>query len=254
MVSDGIPQNRAERQFLVPGGKLQTLIGAEYPFSFQNINPERGIVVTQLPAFSKGGQADYKNGPLALSLSFNDGFNSGVYNWISGAATYTLNRSTSFTFVAAGNAGKTKIATTRTPLLQNNSEIYNLIYTYKSGPWIIQPYFSATHVPINTSIGITSSASSFGGSVLTDYSLGGGFFLGARLEYIGTSGSNNLLYGPGSGAVAVTVTPAYQYLNFFVRGGFAWVKAANVTAGLGLGPSGTNNSQTRVTIDAGILF
>jgi len=113
MVSDGIPQNRAERQFLVPGGKLQTLIGAEYPFSFQNINPERGIVVTQLPAFSKGGQADYKNGPLALSLSFNDGFDSGVYNWISGAATYTL--------VAAGNAGKTNIATARTPLLQNNS-------------------------------------------------------------------------------------------------------------------------------------
>jgi hypothetical protein len=107
---------------------------------------------------------------------------------------------------------------------------------------------------MNTSIGITSSASSFGGSVLTDYSLGGGFFLGARLEYIGTAGSNNLLYGPGSGAFAVTVTPAYQYLNFFVRGGFAWVKAANVTAGLGLGPGGTNNSQTRVTIDAGILF
>jgi hypothetical protein len=246
MVSDGIPQIAPSDNFSFRGGKLQTLIGAEYPFSFQNINPERGIVVTQLPAFSKGGQADYKNGPLALSLSFNDGFDSGVYNWISGAATYT--------FVAAGNAGKTNIATARTPLLQNNSEIYNLIYTYKSGPWIIQPYFSATHVPMNTSIGITSSASSFGGSVLTDYSLGDGFFLGARLEYIGTAGSNNLLYGPGSGAFAVTVTPAYQYLNFFVRGGFAWVKAANVTAGLSLGPGGTNNSQTRVTIDAGILF
>jgi Putative beta-barrel porin-2, OmpL-like. bbp2 len=240
--------------FSFRAGKLQTLIGAEYPFSFQNINPERGIVVTQLPAFSKGGQADYKIGPLALSLSFNDGFDSGVYNWITGAATYTLNSSSSFTFVAGGNAGKTNVATTRTPLLQNNSEIYNLIYTYESGPWIIQPYFSATHVPINTSIGITSSASSFGGSVLADYSLGGGFFLGAWLEYIGTAGSNDLLYGPGSGAFAVTVTPAYQYRNLFVRGGFAWVRANNVTTGLGFGPSGTNNSQTRVTIDAGILF
>jgi hypothetical protein len=97
--------------------------------------------VTQLPAVSKGGEADYKIGPLALSLSFNDGSDSGVYNWITGAATYTLNYSSSFTFVAGGNAGKTTIATARTPLLQNNSEIYNLIYTYKSGPWIIQPYF-----------------------------------------------------------------------------------------------------------------
>src|ERR1700756_4961312 len=79
-------------------------------------------------------------------------------------------------------------------------------------------------------------------------------FLGARLEYIGTTGSNNLLYGPGSGAFAVTLTPAYQYRNFFFRGGFAWVRANNVTTGLGLGPSGTTNSQTRVTLDAGILF
>jgi len=240
--------------FSFRAGKLQTLIGAEYPFSFQNINPERGIVVTQLPAFCEGGQADYKIGPLALSLSFNDGFDSGAYNWISRAATYTLNSSSSFTFFAAGNAGNTKTATTRTPLLQNNSEIYNLIYTYKSGPWVIQPYFSATHVPTNTSIGIMSSLQALGGSVLADYSLGGGFFLGARLEYIGTAGSNNLLYGPGSGAFAVTVTPAYQYRNLFVRGGFAWVRANNVTTGLGFGPSGTNNSQTRVTIDAGILF
>ena len=127
--------------FSFRGGKLQTLIGTEHPCSFQNINLECGIVVTQLPAFSEGGEADYKIGPLALSLSFNDGSDSGVYNWITGAATYTLNNSSSFTFVAGGNAGKTTIATARTPLLQNNSEIYNLIYTYKSGPWIIQPYF-----------------------------------------------------------------------------------------------------------------
>jgi hypothetical protein len=52
-------------------------------------------------------------------------------------------------------------------------------------------------------------------------------FSWARLENIGTAGSNNLLYGPGSGAFAVTVTPAYQYQNFFVRGGFAWVKDNN---------------------------
>jgi Putative beta-barrel porin-2, OmpL-like. bbp2 len=92
--------------FSFRGGKLQTLIGAEYPFSFQNINPERGIVVTQLPAFSKGGQADYKIGPLALSLSFNDGFDSGVYNWITGAAAYTLNSPARLRLSLAAMPGK----------------------------------------------------------------------------------------------------------------------------------------------------
>ena len=119
---------------------------------------------------------------------------------------------------------------------------------------VIQPYFSATHVPTNTNIGITSSASTFGGAVLADYSLGGGFYIGPRIEYIGTTGRNNLLYGPDSGAFAFTLTPAYQYRNFYIRGSFSWVRANNVTAGLGLGPGGTNNSQTRVSIDAGILF
>ncbi len=63
--------------FSIEGGKLPTLIGAEYTFSFQNINIERGLLWGQEPAISKGGQANYTIGPVALSLSFTDGFDSG---------------------------------------------------------------------------------------------------------------------------------------------------------------------------------
>ncbi len=62
--------------FSIEGGKLPTLIGAEYTFSFQNINIERGLLWNQEPAVSKGGQANYTIGPVALSLSFTDGFDS----------------------------------------------------------------------------------------------------------------------------------------------------------------------------------
>ena len=75
--------------FRFEGGKLPTLIGAEYGFSFQNINIERGLLFGQEPTFSKGGQLNYTWGPVAFSLSFNDGFDSGVYNWVTGSATYT---------------------------------------------------------------------------------------------------------------------------------------------------------------------
>ncbi len=64
-------------RFSVEGGKLPTLIGAEYTFSFQNINIERGLLWNQEPAISKGGQANYTIGPVALSLSFTDGFELG---------------------------------------------------------------------------------------------------------------------------------------------------------------------------------
>jgi hypothetical protein len=239
--------------FSIEGGKLPTLIGAEYTFSFENINIERGLLWNQEPAVSKGGQANYTIGPVALSLSFTDGFDSGVYNWITGSATYTLNSANSFEFAAGGNAGRTNIATLRTPLLQSNSQIYNLIYTYNSDPWIIQPYFQATHVPPNNGIGITSSASTFGAAILANYDLGSGFNLGGRAEYIGTTGSNNLLYGPGSGAFSFTFTPTYQYQYYFARAELSWVKA-HVSAGDGLGPNFDGNSQTRVMVETGILF
>jgi Putative beta-barrel porin-2, OmpL-like. bbp2 len=238
--------------FSVQGGKLPTLIGAEYGFSFQNINIERGLLFGQEPTFSKGGQANYTWGPVAFSLSFNDGFDSSVYNWLTGSATWTINSANTFEFAAGGNAGSTNKSTLRTPLLQNNSEIYNLIYTYNSDPWIIQPYFQATHVPTNNSI-YGPSASTFGAAVLANYNLGSGVYLGGRAEYIGTTGANNLLYGPGSGAFSLTFTPAYQWSYFFARAEVSWVKA-HVSQGDGLGPNLNGNSQTRVMVESGILF
>src|SRR5277367_2900619 len=222
--------------FSIQGGKLPTLIGAEYGFSFQNINIERGLLFNQEPTFSKGGQANYTWGPVAFSLSFNDGFDSGVYNWLTGSATWTINSANTFEFAGGGNLGQTNIATLRTPLLQNNQQIYNLIYTYNSDPWIIQPYVQVTHVPTNTSIGIAAPASTFGGAILANYDLGSGFNLGGRLEYIGTTGENNLLYGPGSGAFSATITPTYQWQYFFARAEVSYVKA-HVTPGSGLGPN-----------------
>jgi hypothetical protein len=245
--------------FSVQGGKLPTLIGAEYAFSFENINIERGLLWGQEPSVSKGVQANYTIGPVATSVSFNDGFDSGVWNWVDGSVTYTLNSANSFEFVGGGNVSGTNINTLRTPLLQNNSQIYNLIYTYNNDPWIIQPYFQATHVPTNTKAGITASASSFGGALLVNYDVGSiinipGANLGGRLEYLGTTGANNLLYGPGSGAFSITLTPTYQYKYFFARAEFSWVKANSITAGDALGASGTGDSQTRVLLETGILF
>ncbi len=244
--------------FSIEGGKLPTLIGAEYSFTFENINIERGLLWGQEPAVSKGAQGNYTIGPVALSLSLNDGFDSGVFNWLSGSATYTLNPANSFEFAAGGNfSGTNRAPTLRTPI-QNNSQIYNLIYTYNADPWIIQPYFQATHVPSLPVLGFTSGASTFGAAVLVNYDLGSGFNLGGRAEYIGTTGntatSPNLLFGPGSGAFSLTVTPTYQWKYYFARAEVSWVKANSVVTGEAMGPNADGNSQTRVLIETGILF
>ena len=60
--------------FSIQGGKFPTLIGAEYTFTFENMNIERGLLWNQEPAISRGAQLNYTTGPLAFAFSSNDGF------------------------------------------------------------------------------------------------------------------------------------------------------------------------------------
>jgi hypothetical protein len=127
--------------FSVQGGKLPTLIGAEYTFTFQNMNIERGLLWNQEPAISRGAQLNYSADPFAFSFSWNDGFYSNRYTWLTGSAVYTLNKENSLSVVAGGNYAHTAKATLATPFFQNNETIFNLIYTYNAAPFTITPYF-----------------------------------------------------------------------------------------------------------------
>ena len=139
------------RRFSVQGGKLPTLIGAENTFTFQNMNIERGLLWNQEPAISRGGQLNYTMDPLTFAFSWNDGFYSDRFTWLSGSLTYTLDSSNSFVLAAGGNYAHTTKATLATPLFQNNSTLVTLVYTYNAAPWTITPYFQFTNVPGNSS-------------------------------------------------------------------------------------------------------
>ena len=67
-------------------GELPTLIGAEYTFSFENMNVERGLLWNQENAITRGIQLSDTFKKLSLTFSWNDGFYSNVYNWLSGSA------------------------------------------------------------------------------------------------------------------------------------------------------------------------
>jgi hypothetical protein len=146
-----------------------------------------------------------------------------------------------------------------TPLFLDNSQIYNLIYTYSRGAWVVQPYLQYSDVPTNARIGIAKGASTKGGAVLMTYNFKRGLSLAARPEYIKSAGSfaqgsANLLYGPGSGAFSFTVTPTYRKDAFFLRADFAIVHATDSTAGLAFGNAGTNTNQPRGVAEAGFMF
>jgi len=238
-------------------GELPTLIGAEYTFTFENMNVSRGLLWNQETAVSRGIQLNQTMGKVSASLSWNDGFYSNRYTWLSGSLTYTSGPH-ALAFVAGGNYGQTAFQSAATPV-QNNGSIYNVIYTYNKGSWIIQPYWQYTNVPTNAKIGIVKGASTQGGAILVNHTFKHGFSLPVRWEYIASSGkasdqSVNLMFGPGSTGTSITVTPTFQYGGFFFRGDLAYAHAGNYTPGAVFGPAGLNNNQTRAVAEIGFVF
>ena len=253
-------------------GALPTLIGAEYTFTFENMNIDRGLLWNQETAVSKGIQANYTIGPVALSASLNDGFDSNHYSWLSGSATYTINPQNSLAFIAEGNLQRTKVNTVVTPILQNNSQMYNLIYTYTNSPWTLEGYLQYTAVPAlaaytsadprlttaATTSGSTEGIGLYGNYSFATTSILSGLSLPVRLEYIASNGNSltgpSLINGPGSKAYSATFTPTYQYKRFFVRGEVSYVKLQHGTLGSEFGPLGNKTSQTRFKLETGVIF
>ena len=256
-------------KFSIMGGKLPTLIGAETTFSHANMNIQRGLLWNQENAVNRGVQVNYTAGPVTFSASLNDGFYSNRLSWAWLSATWAIDKANTLAVISSGNLRHTNIATQATPLYQNNQQLHNAIFTHTSGPWTIQPYFQYTRVPRITSIGALHEASTIGGALLANYSFAQGSKAGGlkldgvslpfRLEYIGSTGTlangaPNLLYGPGSRAWSVTVTPTYQRGIFFARPEFSFVGATRTTPGMAFGPDGKATTQTRLLLEVGVMF
>jgi putative OmpL-like beta-barrel porin-2 len=250
--------------FNVEVGALPTLIGAEYTFSFENMNIERGLLWNQENAVNRGIQLNETYKKLTVAFSWNDGFYSNRYSWLSGSLTYAFNAANSLSFVGMGNAGayvRVSATSAATPPLLNNSSIYNVLYTYTKGPVTITPYYQYTVVKTNPSIGIFQGAHTSGGAILANYNFKHGVSLAGRTEYIKSSGTVldpneiNLLYGPGSGAFSFTITPTYVKDAFFIRGDLSIVHATKTTPAFAVfGPDGTKLNQPRGVLEVGFLF
>jgi len=256
-------------EWSIVAGQISSLAGFEYTFTFQNMNVQRGLLWNPTSSVSRGIQINHTAGPIDFAFSWNDGFYSGRPTWLSGSATWHLDEANALSFVGAANTRSTDIDTPVSPLLQNNSHIYDLVFTHTSGSWTFAPYLQVTYVPKQPSIGIEHNAGTIGAALLTSYSFDNsarlgdiglaGLSLPVRLEYITSTGSiaedaPNLLYGPRSTAWSVTVTPTYQYASSFVRGEFSYVGTRNSTPGSVFGRDGTRTAQARFLIETGFLF
>jgi hypothetical protein len=256
-------------------GQLPTLIGAEAPFTYQNMNIERGLLWNQEPLISRGLQVNFSNGPWAVSVSWNDGYYTGTYTSISGNITYTFKNSDTLIFDGEGNAASnfstcTIFGKCFTPALggfggpigfsvptggQSQGQIFNLIYNHSQGKWALTAYGQYSNIP-STQVGpiFLPSGQSYGVAVLAKYSFTPEWSLAGRAEYIGSSGAANLLYGPGSNAWSLTITPTYQKGIFFARVEGSYTGISSGTFGDELGSFFNKTEQFRGMLEGGVIF
>ena len=249
-------------------GKLQAMGGYESGFTYQNLNIARGILWAQTNVITRGIQVNHTQDKIDLAFTLNDGAYSGKYNWLGASASYrpNLNHYLGISYVGSFSPNNTN--TFNTPLLENNSQIANVVYKFSSDHWQVVPYLQYSLIPANPSIGIPVSYTTRGGAILVNYKMRPtemgaaklkNISLPVRVEYLSTNGGNVagapiLLYGPNSSAWTFTITPTYQFEQYFMRLEASLVKAINATAGASFGANGTNTSQVRAMVEVGILY
>ena len=256
-------------------GQLPTLIGAEAPFTYQNMNIERGLLWNQEPLISRGVQANWSKGPWAVSVSWNDGYYTGEWTSVSGNVTYTFKNSDTLVFDGAGNTSDNFKTCFHYPYCeaapyepfsnhngpigfavpfggQSQGDIFNVIYTHTAGKWTFTPYAQYDNVPATTWFG--PGGESWGVALLAKYSINTEWSIAGRAEYEGSSGGAYLLYGPGSNAWSITVTPTYQKGIYFARIEGSYTGIGSGTPGYEFGPNANKTEQVRGMLEAGVMF
>lgn len=253
-------------EWSVQGGRMMTLIGSESMFSFQRLNITGGLLYNQENLINQGVQVNYASGPWAVSFAATDGAFSGEINWVTGSISYKLDDTSAIGvnggthFSSFNSALRSPHFQYATPLTVQNSSIISANYTYANGPWIITPWIQYTNVERNAAFGL-AGAETFGAALLASYSFNDNFHLAGRGEYIEQSGSKtnplgqtSVLYGAGSSAYSLTITPTFTWDRYFLRGEFSHVQLTNFQPGLGFGRFGTAGQQQRYMLETGITF
>ena len=229
------------------------------------------MLENQINTISQGLQVNFTGERTTLFWTLNDGFYSGQLKWMGLGGSYKFNANHSSNVMLGGAYQSSKVNTELTPRLQNNSQILNLVHTFKMGPWSLTPYYQYTRVPMGDITGLASAASTQGYALIINHQSpapgfswmprSGTLNLPLRLEYIKandyrTLSAQELVFGPKSDALSLTFTPTLQSGIYYARTEWSWLKAKH-TRGLqdtGLSANTSNSPHVRILLELGLLY
>ncbi len=199
-------------------GKFAALLGQESPFTYQNLNVQRGIAWSMEPTISRGLQAAYTTGPWTVTLQENDGYYSGFGRAVEGLIGWgpSGNTNLQFAFIIPGaNTGPNT-----TTAVANKAE-YDLMYTRQIGRLQLLPYVLYVNSPASPRLSYTRAEHATAAVLLTAWTFSAQCSLPVRYEYVANGGSSGdtsanadlVGFGPGSHAQSITLTPTYRFTN-----------------------------------------
>jgi hypothetical protein len=254
--------------FTVSVGQIGSLEGWESGVEWNNANQLTTEMFYVENSQSRGAEVSYNNGPVSATVSFGDGYDTGVFNFMEAIATYTFNADNAATLYYGGNLGTTgtHVLSNEGPTAYQNSQMIGGFYSYTVGNLNLAPEVQYQYAKANQKIGIAKPTYNFGAAVFADYSLSATspYSIGAWGEYftshasVADSSDGAWYIGPNSEGVAISVSPTWQYKDLFARAdaGYIYLLNNKSSAGLayGYGGSGTNRGEFVGLMEAGLLF
>ena len=251
--------------FSISVGQVYSTEGWESSTDWKNANLIDSPLYYVENSSSRGVQASYTYGKLSATLTFGDGFDSGVFNTFQELVTYSFNSNNALSFYGTQNVGTTgpntfaygQSTTGAGSIPYVNSNMFGGYYDYTNGNLNVVPEVQYVYAKRNQRLGINKFTSNFGAEVITNYQFGKSpWSLGGMAFYYKNIGSYGWYLNANSSGFGIGVTPSWIKGHFFVRGEVGLLHLTDLGTGGtgGFGANGTDRNQVMSVLSAGIVF
>ena len=204
----------------ITAGRFATNIGGELPFTWQNVNIQRGLVWAGEPVWYDGVRVSADIGQFSVYAGVNDRDTDDGKMAAEGGISVSLPFATSVSLNVLIPDKKDSW----------NTRTYNLTIT--NGYFKILPltlYVDYLNTPKNSENKLKSDADSIGVALLGEFKATNNISVGGRVEYVNNDGDgDNYGIGTGNNAWTFTITPKYQINKYLsIRVEASYVKLGN---------------------------
>lgn len=256
--------------FTFSAGQLYTIEGWEYSADFHNANAMLTDLWYVENTSSRGVSASYLKGPVSATVTFGDGFDTGIWNFLQGSATYTFDPNDALTLFGATNLGRTQpnatvagftgcpfgtctVADYGTNYV--NSTLVGGYYDFTRGNLNLVPEVQYVYAKVDHQIGLNRFSSNFGAAIFGDYQFGNTpWSLGSFVEYFSSNGPDNWFLNPRAAGWGISVTPTWQHGHVFVRGNVGLLHLTRIGVGQGYGANSAGRNQMTAVLETGLMF